>query len=172
MTTFRFATDKDFPNLWNIILQAKQQLKQQGSDQWQKGYPLPETLHHDISMHRGCVLCLAGKIIAYAAVIFTGEPAYEHINGTWLSNQNYVVLHRLAVANEYKHQGMAKEMILQVERLAIAEKVYAFRVDTHAQNEFMLRLIKSLSFVYCGKIEYEQGERLAFEKLLSPHHTP
>lgn len=171
MTSFRLATEEDFPTLWDIILQAKQQLKREGSDQWQKGYPMPETLLHDISRQQGFVLCHSEKIIAYGAVIFSGEPAYKHIKGAWLSDQSYVVLHRLAVADEYKRQGMAREMILQAERLAISEKVYSFRVDTHTQNKFMLKLIKSLSFVYCGKIEYEQGERLAFEKILSPHHV-
>lgn len=167
-TTLRLATKEDIPKVWLIILQAKQQLKRQGSDQWQTGYPTQETLRDDIIKERAYVLCLNGKVIAYAAVVFTGEPVYENLEGKWLSDQSYVVIHRLAVEDDYKHRGVAKQMIIQVESLAVSQGVYSFRVDTHAKNEFMQRLLKSLWFVYCGKIRYEQGERMAFEKILSP----
>jgi hypothetical protein len=30
----------------------------------------------------------------------------------------------------------------------------------------MLHLMEKLGFEYCGKIQYERGERMAFEKLI------
>lgn len=42
------------------------------------------------------------RVIAYAAVVYDGEPAYDAIEGRWLTAGPYVVVHRLAVADEAK----------------------------------------------------------------------
>ncbi len=39
------------------------------------------------------------NVIAYGAVVFDGEPAYDAIEGAWLTDGEYVVLHRMAVAD-------------------------------------------------------------------------
>ena len=41
------------------------------------------------------------RVIAYAAVVYDGEPAYDAIEGRWLTAGPYVVVHRLAVADRY-----------------------------------------------------------------------
>lgn len=105
-----------------------------------------------------------GKVIAYGAVAFDGEQAYDAIEGTWLTDGDYVVLHRLAVADEEKGRGRAREFMLRVEAAARRRGVGSFRVDTNFDNRYMLRLLARLEFVYCGKVRYRSGERLAFEK--------
>lgn len=104
------------------------------------------------------------KVIAYGAVAFDGEQAYDAIEGTWLTDGDYVVLHRLAVADEEKGRGRAREFMLRVEAAARRRGVGSFRVDTNFDNRYMLRLLARLGFVYCGKVRYRSGERLAFEK--------
>lgn len=105
-----------------------------------------------------------GKVIAYGAVAFDGEQAYDAIEGTWLTGGDYVVLHRLAVADGEKGRGRAREFMQRVEAAARRRGVGSFRVDTNFDNRYMLRLLARLEFVYCGKVRYRGGERLAFEK--------
>lgn len=105
-----------------------------------------------------------GKVIAYGAVAFDGEQAYDAIEGTWLTGGDYVVLHRLAVADGEKGRGRAREFMQRVEAAARRRGVGSFRVDTNFDNRYMLRLLARLEFVYCGKVRYRSGERLAFEK--------
>lgn len=107
-----------------------------------------------------------GKVIAYGAVAFDGEQAYDAIEGTWLTGGAYVVLHRLAVADGEKGRGRAREFMQHVEATARRRGVGSFRVDTNFDNRYMLRLLARLGFVYCGKVRYRSGERLAFEKPL------
>lgn len=107
-----------------------------------------------------------GTVIAYGAVVFDGERAYGAIEGAWLTGGEYVVLHRLAVADGEKGCGVAAEFMRRTETLARQRGVGGFRVDTNFDNRYMLRLLERLGFVYCGKIVYQSGERLAFEKLL------
>lgn len=164
---FTKADISQVPRIWEIILQAKAQMKRAGSTQWQDGYPLHETIEQDIAAGVGFVILSQGTVIAYGAVSFDSEPAYNELIGTWLSQQSYVVVHRLAVADERKHQGIARGFFEFVEQYALQHNVHSFRVDTNYDNLFMLRLMQSLHFTDCGKVYYGiRGERMAFEKLL------
>ena len=89
------------------------------------------------------------RVIAYAAVVYDGEPAYDAIEGRWLTAGPYVVVHRLAVADEAKRRGTR-----------------GFRIDTAHDNRYMQRLLRTLEFTLCGRIRYRSGERLAYEKPL------
>lgn len=108
----------------------------------------------------------AGVVAAYCAAVFDGEPAYERIEGAWLTTGGYVVVHRLAVADGMKGRGVATEFMRRIEALARQRGVGSFRVDTNFDNRYMLRMLPRLGFAYCGKVYYRSGERLAFEKLL------
>ena len=107
-----------------------------------------------------------GNVVAYGAVVFDGEPAYDAIEGAWLTDGDYVVLHRMAVADGEKGRGVATEFMRRVEAMACGRGTGSMRVDTNFDNRYMLRLLGRLGFVYCGKVRYRSGERLAFEKTL------
>ena len=80
--------------------------------------------------------------------------------------QPYVVLHRLAVADRWKRQGMAVRYMQAVCDLALSRGIRSFKVDTNYDNFYMQRVFSRLGFTYCGCIRYDAGERMAYEKLL------
>lgn len=162
----RPARPQDAPRIWQIILQAKEQLRLRNSRQWQEGYPAPENIARDIEQGYGQVLISEGEIIAYAAVIFDGEPAYEHLQGAWLSDQAYVVVHRLAVAEERKNQGIATLFMQKIEQLSREKNTFSFRVDTNFDNLYMQKIFAKLGFAYCGEVLYDKNLRRAYEKEL------
>jgi len=106
-----------------------------------------------------------GNVVAYGAVVFDGEPAYDAIEA-WLTDGDYVVLHRMAVTDGEKGRGVATEFMRRVEAMACGRGTGSMRVDTNFDNRYMLRMLGRLGFVYCGKVRYRSGERLAFEKTL------
>lgn len=165
----RAAVADDLPRIREIIAQAKAQMRALGSAQWQDGYPAEADIRRDIDRGYGSVMIRPdspGRAIAYGAVVFDSEAAYADIEGKWLTEEPYVVVHRLAVADEEKRRGVAGCFMRNVEALARARGVTAFRIDTNFDNRYMLRLVERQGFVYCGKIRYVSGERLAFEKRL------
>lgn len=154
-----------------IIAQAQRQMREAGSLQWQNGYPARQHIAADMRRGYGYVLqrpdaAAPQAVIAYGAVIFDGEAAYRDIEGAWLGEQAYVVLHRLAVADGEKCRGVATEFFHRTARLARRRGIGSFRVDTNFDNHRMLHILRREGFVYCGKVHYESGERLAFEKPL------
>ena len=152
--------------IWEILQQAIAQRKKDGSDQWQNGYPNQQTVHDDITNGNGYVLINNNVIIAYAAIIFGIEPAYNDINGEWLTNDDYAVVHRVAVSNAVKGKGIATHLFKEIEYLCVERKVYSIKVDTNFDNIPMLKILDKLSYTYCGEIFFIGAARKAFEKVL------
>ena len=122
-STFRQAVPREAPLIMQIIRQAQARMRAAGSSQWQDGYPAPGHISADIGRGCGYVLCRPGgrecrAIIAYGAVAFDGEPAYEALEGEWLTDGPYVVVHRMAVADGECGKGVAAEFLRQAEEMA------------------------------------------------------
>lgn len=170
---FRKAETTDIERIWEIILQAKEQMKRLNTHQWDENYPTVETIRGDIEKQIGYVLCKENRLLAYGVVSFDREPAYDTIEGEWRNELPYLIVHRLAVADEVKGQGIARLFILQAEEVSRRKGIYNFRVDTKFDNTYMLRLIDSLGFRYSGEVYYRGNQaRKAFEKCILPHSYP
>lgn len=166
---FREARMTDLPAIEKILKEAVRLMLAEGKRQWDENYPRAEHVIADIRNHNGYVIEADGNVVSYGAVVFTGEPAYNDLQGEWLSDIPYVVVHRLAVAQSCQRLGIAERFFYYTEQLAVEKGIGSFRVDTNFDNTRMLSLFEKLGFSYCGKISYQQGERLAYEKILFPN---
>lgn len=164
---FRKAKTADAAAIWSILEQAILRRKNDGSNQWQDGYPNPDVVNRDIENGVGYVLTLQDEIIAYAAVIFNDEPAYDAIEGKWLSNGDFAVVHRIAVANNYLGRGLSAVIMVFIEQLAVENGIYSVKVDTNFDNPAMLRIFEKLGYAYCGQVYFRGSPRKAFEKVLT-----
>ena len=164
---FRIATAADIDRCWQILQQGKAQMFREGKHQWTEDYPLRANVESDVAGGIAYVLERDGIVIAYAAVVIDGEPAYEQPTVQWLTHSHYVVVHRLAVADEAKRQGVAARYFHHVEQYAISHNIHSIKVDTNHDNFYIQHLMRSLGFTLCGEVTYgPRGERLAYEKTL------
>lgn len=163
----RKAVPADITCVMQIMTDARLQMLREGKKQWQGSYPALEHIEKDIRSKIGYVLCDGYTILAYAAIASDADASYARIDGAWLNDLIYLVVHRLAVAEEFKHQGVAALFFDQVERLALMHGVSDIRVDTNYDNEYMLRLLNRLEYRYCGEICNPNGQRKAFQKHLA-----
>ena len=163
----RKAVISELPIIWKILQQAIEQRRLSGSDQWQNGYPNEEVVTDDIANGYGYVLVDNDTIIGYSAIIFGIEPAYEEINGTWLSTGDYVVVHRVATSDTVKGKGIGTLIFKMIENLSIEHKVFSIKVDTNFDNIPMLKILDKLDYTYCGEIFFNGSPRRAYEKVLN-----
>ena len=163
---FRKATLLDVNPIWEILQQAIQRRKRDGSNQWQDGYPNPEVIQKDIEKASGYVLVENGKVIGYTALIINDEPAYAVLEGKWLTNDDFVVLHRVAIAEEYLGKGLAKLIMKEVENFALKNSIYSVKADTNFDNVAMIKIFESLGYSYCGEVHFRGSPRKAYEKVL------
>lgn len=163
----RKATLSDAPKIWLILQGAIEQRRRDGSDQWQNGYPNEQSVQDDIANGIAYVLVENNQILAYAAILFGIEPAYNDIKGKWLTDGDYVVLHRVATSEEAKGKGIATHLFKMIENMAIQQNVFSIKVDTSFDNIPMLKIFDRLGYTYCGEVLLSGAPRRAYEKVLS-----
>lgn len=182
MIRLRKAEKHETDIVMNIINQAKSHLKDQGIDQWQSGYPDRTCIERDIQAGKGYFLvenvieystahitehiAEHEKILGYLCIDFDGEPAYDELKGTWLTDEKYVVVHRLAFADQARGKGISFETFRLVEEMCRENGVNDFRVDTDEGNLKMQHILKKTGFEYRGTIEFDGSEKIAFEKII------
>lgn len=163
---FRKAVISDIPQIWIILQQAIQRRKEDGSNQWQDGYPNEQVIESDISNGYGYVLADENIIIGYTAVLLNDEPEYANIVGEWLTNDAFVVFHRVAISSDYLGKGMAVKLIQSIEEIAIYSNIKSIKADTNFDNPAMVKIFEKLGYVFCGVVHFRGSPRNAFEKVL------
>lgn len=163
---FRKAVPTEVSPIWEILQQAILRRKNDGSRQWQDGYPNEKGVEHDIEKGVGYVLTEDDLIVGYAAVLFNDEPAYDDLKGEWLTNGDFVVVHRLAIADMNIGKGLAQKMMQSIEQVGIENNIFSIKVDTNFDNIPMLKIFEKLGYSYCGEVTFRGGIRKAFEKKL------
>ncbi len=165
---FRRSKKEDIEEIMAIINMAKNYLKEEGIDQWQKGYPNSDVIEKDIDDGYSYVLTDGGDLVGTTYLSFDGEELYNTIDeGQWLNHGDYGVIHRIAVDRELKRKGLASRIVKEVEDICMEKNIKSIKIDTHRKNIVMQNFLRKNGFEYCGIIYLVDGdERLAFEKLL------
>ena len=181
----RQATPADIPALRPVFEAAKAIMRADGNhDQWSApGFPDDSLLLRDIARGGGFVIEISLRdplglgrndktivisseaeggveksIVAYFALLPSPEPTYDIIDGAWLTDGPYGVIHRMASYPEV-HGIFSTIIDYATSRFA------HLRIDTHRDNRIMQHLIEKHGFTYCGIIWLEDGaERLAYER--------
>ena len=168
----RAATEDDLPAILAIAQQARNYLRRHRVDQWQGDYPNADTFRADIAAGTCHVLTYQGAVAAMFTLSRTPEPAYDALtDGRWRSDRDHAaVLHRNAVAADWRGTGMADHLMQAAEQLAREGGAHAVRVDTHRHNGAQKKLLERHGYRFCGNILCDEPghdpRRQAFEKLL------
>lgn len=155
------ATLSQLPQIMAIYEKARHFMAQNGNpDQWGMAYPPEEMIRQDILNGKCYVNLTERKITAAFYFAVEADPTYSHIDGAWLSDAPYGVIHRIAVGESGR--GVAAECF----RFAM-EHCDNLRIDTHENNIPMQRCLAKLGFQRCGTIYLENGDpRIAYQKVI------
>lgn len=170
--SIRLATESDATSIIEIIEKARDFLHEQGLSQWQNGYPNLASIQEDIANKQSYILVDDDLVAGTFCLCFGQEPTYAKIyDGSWLSDQPYATIHRVAVNQSLRGKGIASLLLQEAEVLAKQHDVRAIRVDTHLGNIPMQKLLQKNGFTVCGRIfltqqKNSEDERIAFEKIL------
>ena len=169
---FRPATAGDMPEIMRLIHQAQAFMRTLAIDQWQDGYPEPETLLEDIRIGQLYVCAEGDRVRAVAALSLLPEPVYDAIEGAWRTGAQarYLTIHRMALDDAARGHGLAGRMLAEALRIAGEAGCESVRADTHRGNLAMRRFLEKNGFENCGTVYYyvKKGDpaRVAYEKQL------
>ena len=156
---FVAASSADLRPIGDIVRSAQRSLAELGIDQWQDGYPSEEIIADDIASGEGYVILADdGSVAAYGAVKVGREADYDDIrSGAWRYDGEYVVVHRLCVAEPHRRSGLASMFFACAAQIARRSGRDIIRVDTHEGNVRMLSLLDKEGFGRCGTIRCRSG---------------
>ena len=167
---FRMSRPEDIPEMMEIVRDAVEYLASNGVPQWQDGYPNETVIRCDIEKGISYVLEDDRTIVAMTAVSFEEDPCYSDIDGAWLNDEPYGVVHRCAVSAKYRGRKYGDIIFDEAEKLCIEKRVRNLRVDTHTDNKVMGNLLRKHGFIMCGIIEVDTATtdtlRDAYQKII------
>lgn len=164
MMEIRKAELKDVKEIVEIMNQAKTYFKKNAIPQWQGEYPNELDVKKDIRKGGAYVVCDNEHVVAYSFIACITDPNYARIEGKWINDNSYSVLHRTCVSEECKGKGIAKMFVHYAKEKALQEGLHDIRIDTHEMNHSMRRMIEKAGFTYCGIIYVEDGTpRFAYQ---------
>jgi len=167
---YRKAEEGDLPALLAMAAESRAFIGGLEIEQWQTGYPAEEDFLSDIRRGDGWLFTLNGVPAGYICISRRPEAVYAEIQGEWLSCAGpYLCVHRLMTADFARGQGLGSEMLSLAEDLARGWSVAGIRVDTHAGNAPMRRLLQKNGYQVCGAVKLRGGPedgqtRIALEK--------
>ena len=153
------ANLSQLPRIMEIYEQARVFMAQTGNpDQWGTAYPPEDMIRKDIEDGKCYVNVKDGEICAVFYFAVEADPTYGYIDGAWINDRPYGVIHCIAVGQSGK--GAAAECF----RFAY-ERCGNLRIDTHEKNIPMQRCLAKNCFRRCGIIYLEDGDpRIAYQK--------
>ena len=154
------ANLSQLPPIMAIYENARRFMAQSGNpDQWGTTHPTEEMIRQDIQQGNCHVLMDGEEILAVFYFAVESDPTYGYIEGAWLNDAPYGVIHRIAVGENGR--GVAAACF------AFAlERCENLRIDTHEKNLPMQRCLAKNGFTRCGIIYLKNGDpRIAYQKV-------
>ena len=153
----RHAVQQDWFHILAIYARAREYMRQTGNpNQWDNHSPALSVIQEDIEKGQLYLLEDNDGIQAVFALIFGEDPTYGIIEGSWLNDDPYAAIHRVASAG--KRKGVLAECLAYCQQTH-----WNLRIDTHDDNKIMQHLLEKYGFRRCGIIYLENGDpRIAY----------
>ena len=150
--------EKDLDKVLEIAKEVKKYFRENNIPQWLNDYPSRNDFLLDIENDAFYLIKEEDNIIGFFAM-FDYEITYEEIDGAWLSSDEYVVIHRLALDNKHRGKGLINKVFD-----VLKKKYKHIKIDTHQNNLVMKKCLINNGFKYCGNIKLLDGSpREAYE---------
>ena len=160
----RKSVPGDLPAMLEIYAYARKKMKENGNPNQWITYPERAVLENDLRLERSYVVT-DGERVCGTFVFFVGEdPTYRVIDGAWLNDDPYGVIHR--IASDGTNKGILHEAVLFA-----AKFTGNLRIDTHTDNRVMQNALRKEGFAKAGTIYIvddvsDHSPRIAFHKNL------
>ena len=160
---YRKAFPNDIEEICSMVQNAVDVMAQQNIFQWDDLYPTREDFLKDVGENQLYVGLVNGQI----AVVYALNQKYdkEYDNGKWrYKDEAFYIIHRFCVNPAFQNKGIAKSTLLYIEKQLVEMGVHVIRLDVFSNNQFALRLYRSLGYSEVGYADWRKGRFFLMEK--------
>jgi predicted amidohydrolase/predicted GNAT family N-acyltransferase len=147
--------DSDLKELFQIYLNAKNDLEKNGIHQWTENYPTKTLIKNDLK--KGAVYVLKNKDEIIGAINVSEEQEAEYQSINWkFDNSKVLVIHRLVVNPKHQKKGYAQKLMDFAERFAKDNKYTSIRLDAFSKNKRVIEFYKNRTYVIRGDVYFPE----------------
>lgn len=165
--SLRIATEEDLKRILEIKEAVIPYMINHGINQWDEKYPNMDIFLKDIEEETLYIYEKDNKVVAFVVVDDNHPYPYDDI--PWeLTMGETAALHRFAVDPEYHGQGIATQMMLEIEEILIKEGYQGIHTDTALENTHMQKQFSKNDFEYKGHLNLDENTDdwyVAYEKV-------
>ena len=149
----------------SILREGRAFQQEQGFTQWTDEYPTPALIESDIREQQGYLFKIDGEAAGYMYLSFDGDQTYPSIEGQWLSDIPYAVVHRIAFSRRFAGRGLSTAAFGEIQKLCEKKGFRSIRIDTDKKNQRMQHVLEKNGFKFCGYVLFDGDKKWAYEKL-------
>jgi hypothetical protein len=163
----RKAQKKDLKNIMKMYKSCVKGMIKNGITQWDSKYPNLDIISLDVNAETFYIAEIEQEIIGGINIDQNQDIAYLDIK--WKEKSDlFLVVHRLAVKEEFWNKNIGKKLMLFTENLVIKKSLKSIRLDTYSGNSKAIYFYRKLGYDERGKVNLKpnKNEYHCFEKIL------
>ena len=163
----RKAYESELNDIMKMYKSCVKGMIRNGIDQWDSSYPNSEIITSDLLAGTYYVAKIKNEIIGGINIDQNQDKTYLSINWKDTSN-SFLVVHRLAVKEEFWNKKIGKYLMLFTEKLVKKRGLKSIRLDTYSGNPKAMNFYKRLGYSELGSINLKpnKNEYYCFEKII------
>ncbi|MEM5567121.1 GNAT family N-acetyltransferase [Psychroserpens sp. AS72] len=147
----------DLEKLYQIYLNGKIDLENNGIHQWSDNYPTISIIENDI--RNGVLYTLKSNEKIIGAINISEEQETEYKLIKWrFENSKVLVIHRLVIDPKYQRKGYAQKLMDFAENFAKENNYSSIRLDAYSQNKRVLDFYKNRNYFKRGDVNFPDRE--------------
>lgn len=161
------ANHSDVSDVMRVIRECTEAMRLARIFQWDDMYPNEEQIEEDSK--DGSLYVARKGIVCLGAVSFNEkqEDIYQQVE--WRGNDPVLVVHRLSVDPVFQGQGIAKQLMVFGEKIALEQGYASIRLDAYSGNPKAVGLYERLGYQKVGSVTFPRRDLpfYCFEKILA-----
>jgi len=155
----RIAGESDVPALCRLFESGIQDMDEKGLDQWRwEVYPSEAVLMDDVQAQTLYIMKENGEALAAFTINEEQHPLYATLH--WHFGVHPAVLHRLIVSPSRQRQGLGREAMAHVVRIAMKLGYDSLRLDTYLKNTRAMALYEGMGMRRVGQVKFDHRTTL------------
>lgn len=165
--TIRKAYKEDLIKIMKMYESCVAGMIKNGIDQWDDTYPDTQTIAQDLENQTYYVAEDKEVIVGGINIDKNQDLTYLDVNWEDTSSE-FLVVHRLAVKEEFWNKKIGKNLMLFTEKMAIKRGLKSIRLDTYSENLKAMDFYIKLGYRKLGAINLKpnKNEYYCFEKII------
>ena len=163
----RIATFEDLVKIMKMYDSCIRGMLKNNIDQWDEEYPNSDIIKKDIEYGTYYVAEIDKTIIGGINIDRNQDDSYLEID--WKDTTNsFLVVHRLAVQEDYWSKRIGRELMLFAENLLKKIHLKSIRLDTYSGNPKAMQFYRRLGYTELGTINLKANKNkyYCFEKII------